>query len=367
MSNPYSSLEARAFWSPAVGKRSLFDISDLWKAPFAIDRRSRIATFGSCFAQHFSRALVARGFTWLDAEPAPEGLSAEHAKAYNYGVFTARTANIYTTSLLRQWTEWALGHAEDPKIFWEDEAGRIYDPFRPVIEPGGFASPEEMFAARARCIEAFRTAIMESDIFVFTLGLTESWFDAEGGWEYPMCPGTAAGSFDAEKHVFRNQDYEFVRKNLMQAIRMMRAARKGGPRFLLTVSPVPLTATNSGNHVLVATMESKSILRAVAGNVAGALTNVSYFPSYEIINSPAYRGSFFEPNMRSVNPHGVDHVMKTFFAGLPEAVRKAAAAPAAQPGPRKGAKGGKGRAGAATSADDTVCEEELLAAFGSGD
>lgn len=367
MTNPYSSLEGRAFWSPAVGKRSMFDISELWAAPFPITRKSRIATFGSCFAQHFSRALVARGFTWLDAEAAPSGLSAEHAKKYNYGVFSARTANIYTTSLLRQWTEWALGHSEDPKIHWEDEAGRIYDPFRPVIEPGGFASIDEMLAARARCIEAFRTAIMESDVFVFTLGLTESWFDAEGGWEYPMCPGTAAGSFDADKHIFRNQDYEFVRKNLMQAIRMMRAARKGGPRFLLTVSPVPLTATNSGNHVLVATMESKSILRAVAGNVAGALTNVSYFPSYEIINSPAYRGSFFEPNMRSVNPHGVDHVMKTFFAGLPEHVRGTAAAKPAANKPKTSRTPAKARPAAAQGTEDVVCEEEMLAAFGTKD
>ncbi|RMC36115.1 GSCFA domain-containing protein [Paracoccus alkanivorans] len=357
MTNPYSSLEARAFWSPAVAKRSLFDISELWQAPFPITRKTKIVTFGSCFAQHFSRALVARNFTWLDAEPAPKGLSAESARDFNYGIFSARTANIYTTSLLRQWTEWAVGETTPPEIFWTDEAGRVYDPFRPVIEPGGFATPEEMFASRMRCVEAFRTAIMDSGLFVFTLGLTESWWDADGGWEYPMCPGTAAGTFDTEKHVFRNQDYNFVRRNLMQAIRMIRAARKGGPRFLLTVSPVPLTATNSGNHVLVATMESKSILRAVAGDLSKTLSNVSYFPSYEIINAPPYRGSFFEPNMRSVNPNGVDHVMKIFFAGLSQMAQTERGHPSS-PAPV-----GKETRQVETS-DDLACEEELLAAFG---
>ena len=36
-------------------------------------------------------------------------------------------------------------------------------------------------------------------------------------------------------------------------------------RFLLTVSPVPLTATASGQHVLTATTYSKSVLRSAAG------------------------------------------------------------------------------------------------------
>ena len=42
------------------------------------------------------------------------------------------------------------------------------------------------------------------------------------------------------------------------------------------------------------------------------------FPSYEIINSPAFRGSFFEPNQRNVSIVGVNHVMKLFFDSLNE-------------------------------------------------
>lgn len=139
----------------------------------------------------------------MDAEPAPKDLSAENAKLHKYGVFSARTANIYTTSLLRRWTEWSLGHSDAPQKFWELD-GRIIDPFRPTIEPNGFESVKEMYASRNSCIEAFRKSIMTSDIFVFTLGLTESWWDAEGGFEYPMCPGTVAGSFDPKAHVFKN-------------------------------------------------------------------------------------------------------------------------------------------------------------------
>ena len=355
MTNPYSNLPARAFWSPAVGKKHMNDIQDLWHASFPIRDGDGFVTYGSCFAQHFSRALVARGLKWNDCEPAPAGMQTDIAQRYNYGVFSARTGNIYTTSLLLQWTKWALGKETPPEIFWEKD-GRFYDPFRPVVEPDGFASADEMFASRKGTIAAFRTSIMTADIFVFTLGLTESWWDTKGGFEYPMCPGTLAGDFDPEAHHFVNQDYDFVRKNLIQTIKMIRAARDKGPRFLLTVSPVPLTASNSGNHVLVATMESKSILRAVAASVERDRKGVSYFPSYEIIASPPFRATFFEPNLRSVNKAGVDLVMKTFFAGMGAATSAQAkpaptrATPATAPTPK--------------SDDDLKCEEELLSAFG---
>ena len=185
--NPYLTLDAKAFWSPAVAKRNLFDIQDLWEAPFPIDPKTVIATYGSCFAQHFSNALVKRGFTWLDAEVAPMGLYKTNAKKFNYGVFSARTGNIYATSLLKQWTKWALGHSEPPEIYWEADE-RFYDPFRPQIEPNGFNSRDEMLASRAFTIKSFRRSILESDLFVFTLGLTESWWDKITGAEFPMCP-----------------------------------------------------------------------------------------------------------------------------------------------------------------------------------
>lgn len=351
--NPYDALPQEAFWSPAVAKKHMLDISGLWKAPFLILPKAKIATYGSCFAQHFSRALVARGYTWLNAEPAPAGVSEETARQFNYGIFSSRTGNIYTTSLLRQWVEWALEKSAPPMIHWEKN-GRIYDPFRPSIEPDGFGSVEEMLRSRNTCIAAFRESILTCNLFVFTLGLTESWWDAQDGFEYPMCPGTHAGTYDAKRHVFRNQDYGFVRDNLMQAITMIRKSREQRMRVLLTVSPVPLTATNSGNHVLVATMDSKSVLRAVAGNIAANGKGISYFPSYEIINSPVFRGTFFEPNQRSVNGHGVNHVMDCFFAGLDQdqaaarAARRAAQQAEAEP----------------ASADDVKCDEELLEIFG---
>lgn len=332
----------------------MFDISDLWDPKFRINPTHKIATYGSCFAQHIGRALRGNGFQWVDAESAPNGLSAENLRRFNYGIFSARTENIYTTTMLAQWVDWSQGRTKAPEEVWERD-GRFYDPFRPRVEPTGFASRKELLEARAWTMECFRQSYRQSDVFVFTLGLTERWLNRQAGYEYAICPGTAAGTFDPDAHVFDNLQFVHVLNALSHSMEKM---REDNPRlrFLLTVSPVPLTATKSSRHILVATMESKSILRAVAGQLAANRPYVDYFPSYEIINSPAFKGAFFEPNQRTVNPFGVDFVMRSFFTGLGLPATPATQTPAA-PTPATAT-----RARAQTT-DDTLCTEELLDAF----
>lgn len=374
MSHPYDTLPEKAFWSPAVAKRHPFDIETMWSPKWPISRRAPIVTFGSCFAQHIGRAMAGRGYAWTSMEPAPTGLSPENARRFNYDVFSARTGNIYRVSLLRQWVSWALGDTSPPDIGWETPQGRVLDPFRPMIEPDGFASHEEMLAARATTIAAFGKAIREAQLFVFTLGLTEGWLDTDG-YEYAMCPGTVGGTYDADRHIFENARYPDIRRDLREAIAMMRAVNPK-LRILLTVSPVPLTATASGQHVLTATVHSKSILRAVAGDIAGTYRYVDYFPSYEIVTAPPFRGMAFEPNMRSVNPKGVAQVMDRFFADLATAFPKTALSKTDQPKTGRSVAKPAGSAASASAAaenaagaggdaedDDLVCEEALLEAF----
>ncbi|WP_141441384.1 GSCFA domain-containing protein [Vreelandella titanicae] len=347
--NPYENLPDKAFWKKSVSSKSMFDISELWDPKFPLNANSKVSTFGSCFAQHIGNALKSRGYNWLITENPPVSLSLANRRKFNYDVFSARTGNIYTTSLLKQWTEWAFNRKDIPSEIWEED-GRYYDPFRPVIEPIGFKNSEELRLSRKDAIEAFRQCIKKSDFFVFTLGLTESWKNARNGYEYPMCPGTAAGVYQENEHVFENQHFEKIRKNLIAAIELM---RQENPklRFILTVSPVPLTATKTDKNVLVATMESKSVLRAVAGQVSNNRDYIDYFPSYEIINSPVFKGAFFEPNQRNVNPAGVDFVMDHFFKCLSD---------------KYGASLNKKTLSnefSSSSVFDAVCEEELLDAF----
>ena len=353
---PYSNLPERNFWSPAVGKRQAMDIDALWVPKWPVTPQTKVVTFGSCFAQHFGKSLVQRDYAWTNMEPAPAGLGKVGIARFNYDVFSARTGNIYTANILRQWCGWAAGLSAPPDEAWESE-GRFYDPFRPAIEPDGFESKEEMQESRALTIEAFGDAIRKSDVFVFTLGLTESWRSADQSYEYAICPGTVAGEFDPEAHVFVNEIYPNIAKALRQALTIMHGMNPK-LRVLLTVSPVPLTATATHAHVLVATTYSKSVLRAVAGDVAANSALVDYFPSYEIIVAPPFEGKFFAKNKRSVLSEGVDHVMSQFFKGQ-EAKYGVAPVPAEPVAAKQ-----RGRA--ATAEDALVCEEALLAAFGPG-
>ncbi len=346
--NPYDEIPAKGFWRQAVADLSPFNVKELWDPKFHMRWNDPVATFGSCFAQHIGRALRDNKYNWLITEKPPYGMSPENVRKFNYNIFSARTANIYTTTLLKQWTSWALNHSVPPDEIWIDK-GSYFDPFRPRIEPEGFATAEELFRLRHSTIRFFKQCIVQSKYFVFTLGLTESWVNSRRGYEYPMCPGTAAGTFDPTIHEFINLGFDEVRTSLLEAIEMMRVVNPD-LKFLLTVSPVPLTATNSGKHVLVATMQSKSILRAVAGTLSDQYPYIDYFPSYEIINSPVFRGMFFEPNQRNVAAEGVNFVMSQFFESLHGKFGKPQnAGPAGSIQARK---------------EDEICEEELLSAFG---
>ena len=322
MANPYQSLAPSSFWRPAVAEKNPFDLSDLYEPKFEIKPSDNVATAGSCFAQHIAVRLRAAGFTFLDVEPAPLFLSDDTAFDFGFNTYSARFGNIYTVRQLLQLVRRSTGDFKPQENYWESD-GRIYDAFRPNIEPGGFESVAEFQACQRGHLSKVRELFQRADVFVFTLGLTEAWLSTLDGAVFPMCPGTAAGEFSDERHEFKNFDFREIYDDAAEMIAEVRALNPN-VRFLLTVSPVPLVATASGKHVLVANTYSKSTLRSVAGALANEFDNVGYFPSYEIITGSTTRSMFFDPDMRSVNAAGVETVMRHFFASHPPASNQAA-------------------------------------------
>jgi hypothetical protein len=196
--------------------------------------------------------------------------------------------------------------------FWE-ENGRFFDPLRPTIEVGGFSALDEMLASRDTLFAAIRNLVADVDVFVFTFGLTEAWINRQHGFGYQICPGTTAGKFDAERHRFFNMDYTTILREMERIIVWWRKRNKS-VRFLLTVSPVPLAATRSNMHVVSATSYSKSVLRAVAGDLCSKYRFVDYFPSFELITSNIVNNDNYQADRRNVQSDSVSRVMSCFFA-----------------------------------------------------
>jgi hypothetical protein len=339
--SPYRGLPGEAFWREGVVNASPFVLPGLYREKWRIPEGASFATAGSCFAQNITAHLKARKLNFLDFETPSWRLPAELHKTFGYSLYSARYGNIYTARQLLQLLQEAAGLRSPGEIVWK-AGNKFHDALRPGVEPEGLDSAAEVLDHRAyhlgRVLLMFRTA----DIFIFTFGLTEGWVDKASGTVFPTAPGTIAGTFDADAHAFRNFEFNEIWEDFVAFRRLALRVRDGRPmRMILTVSPVPLTATAAGQHVLLSNTYSKSVLRAVAEQLARDHDDIDYFPSFEIMTNPASRGVFFESNLLSVSATGVEIAMKMFFEA------HGGAAPPAQ---------------AATPAD-SPCEEAMLEAF----
>jgi hypothetical protein len=314
--HPYAGLPDRAFWKHAVAGIPVRELDPVASVPFRIRRRDQVASAGSCFAQHISKRIKAAGFQFLVTENAPEEVGEDHPARAFYD-FSARYGNIYTARQLVQLFDRAFGYFSPIEGHWKLKDGRVCDPFRPRIEPDGFATVDDLVESRRRHLAAVREMFERLDVFVFTLGLTECWISRLDGAAYPLAPGVAGGTFDPAKHAFVNFDVDSVVSDLRAFIDKLRLVNSRA-RLVLTVSPVPLVATFESSHVLVSTTYSKSVLRVAAETISRSAEGVSYFPSFEIIAGNYNRGRYFGPDLRSVTQEGVDHVMAVFMRHLTE-------------------------------------------------
>jgi len=310
--HPYSDLPHYAFWNRSVAGVPPFAVDPVVDVPFRISASDAVATAGSCFAQNIARALQRKGFCYFVTEPAPSQLSPQDAAKANYGVFSARYGNIYTTRQLLQLFDRAYGAVVPSLSSWHGRNGRYVDPFRPRIEPEGFGSEADLIADRTQHLACVRRLFETLDVFVFTLGLTESWEHKASHLALPLAPGVAGGEWDPSQYEFHNYCVEDVELDLIGFVDRLRSVNPSC-RIVLTVSPVPLAATYEGRHVLVSTCLSKAVLRVAAEGCASKRPGVCYFPAYEIVTGPHSGCRYFDDDLRSVTKAGVDHVMRVFF------------------------------------------------------
>ncbi|WP_223292876.1 MULTISPECIES: GSCFA domain-containing protein [Shewanella] len=303
-SSPYRDKSKEAFWKSGVvdvhlGKEVFSGLHQINLAT----QNPRISSIGSCFAQHVGNWLNAGGYLFNQSK-----IESNQVSSFAFG-------NLYTPKCLLQWFDIAepeSGIDKSSAIY--SDGNRFYDLLRPNFKPAGFGSEASLIGARIEAVTEMIETIAVTDVLIFTLGLTEAWKDCNNLF-YPSCPGVISGVFDNSLYSFYNFGYEEICANLKDIATRLKAINPN-IKIILTVSPVPLTATATDNHVLIANQYSKSILRSVAGYLTSNDSDFDYFPSYEIITVPCSEDFRFESNRRSVTTSAVNYVMRHFESVL---------------------------------------------------
>ena len=307
--NPYRGLPDFCFWSRAMTWPSPGQIDPVTSARQIVST-DKVATMGSCFAQHLARHIEKSGLHFYVPEDKPEDMDAAEARRRNYRVFSARYGNIYTVMQGVQLFDRAFDDFQPVDAVWPVAEGFV-DAFRPTIDPQPHATLRHALEARDEHLDHVRSVFTKSDWLVFTLGLTETWRSKEDGAVYPVAPGVSGGAFDPARYEFVNYSAGETIQHLELFITKLVSVN---PRLkvILTVSPVPLIATYEKRHVWVSTTVSKACLRVAADEIERKFSNVFYFPSYEIITSPAAGSRYYQDDLRQVTDLGVRHVMRMF-------------------------------------------------------
>ncbi len=247
-------------------------------APF-VTREHYITAFGSCFARHVTEFLYKEGYRVFGRELDLDA----HIVRSGDGI-------VNTAALLQQF-EWAFHGWTPANPLWHDADGHA-------------GSADEQMQATTR--EIFTS----TDVFIFTLGLSEVWYDKptnEVFWR-----AIPESQFDPERHGFRLMGAEENARNLKRVYEIIRTHRPEA-RIIVTLSPVPLAATFRPISCITANCVSKASLRVAIDELMREYSDdarLHYFPSYEIVT--AFLPDPMRDDLRHPTSETIDLIMKAF-------------------------------------------------------
>ncbi|HEY1772217.1 MAG TPA: GSCFA domain-containing protein [Gammaproteobacteria bacterium] len=279
---------------------------------FRLVKGEPVFAIGSCFARGIEKMLGVRGFQVVSAA---EDLN--HLQTISTGDVTALGfTNKYATHSMLNELSWAL----DPAARFPEASLVNLDERRcidPHINPTLKVTDRVGTLERRRIIGAVNARIRSCRVVFMTLGLVEVWYDRQVEVHLNTTPTREMQQLHPERYEFRVSRYPENLENMERLHALL--TKHGHPelQIVVTTSPVPLSATFSGQDIVTANTYSKSTLRAVAQDFAAAHGNVQYFPSYEIVMNSA-RSRSWEHDLRHVRGAMTSHVMNVFMRNFVE-------------------------------------------------
>src|SRR5690606_21209289 len=113
-----------------------------------------------------SNRLARIGFNYFVTEQGGE-LATQERKRLNFGVFSARFGNLYTTRQLLQLFQESFDGRVPAEAVWRRDDGRFVDALRPQIHPDGSSDEVSVVEARAAHLRCVRRMFEDCEVFVF--------------------------------------------------------------------------------------------------------------------------------------------------------------------------------------------------------
>lgn len=241
---------------------------------FALSPGAQVFHIGPWFARELEAGLAARGVQTLSRQP--RSRTAEIRTNATQGLL-----NKYHPLAIRQELDWASGREEFPREFLVGLGANHVDPsLHERAAPGEI----EAILQRREAITAYFARVFRADLAVITLSTTETWFDRKTRLALNGPPLRRLYRADPDRFKFRPTQFD---EALAHTKAICGVLRDENPRqkVVLAVSPIPLDRTYGPEDVIVANQTAKSILHAVAVQVAAAMPAVDYFPCYEAVTT----------------------------------------------------------------------------------
>lgn len=279
---------------------------------FHFTKNQKFFAIGSCFAKNIRKRLAVDGYNVLG------GVGAEDNRR-----------NRYTPPAIFQELNWARQILERDDVVRDSDIEPLLLQLGPDrwtdiwcrSETARAPTLAEALAARTELYSHFRDAFF-ADVVIITLGLIEAWWDEVSG-TYVEFDVPWARRADRTRFEFERLSFETCKAYVRKTLELLLDGRR---QVLITTSPVVLARTFTPTDIILANSMSKSVLRAVAGEVAAELPRVDYFPSYEIATLTR-RPEVWEDDLIHIQPAFVarimQHVTSAYVPGTEEASDRA--------------------------------------------
>ena len=285
------------------------DVPDVRHTPkFKINPDDKFFTIGSCFARNVERALISRGMNVLNSICKIPGdfYQAQGPDNRNSALNAYNPHSMLDLLRFTDMPEWQTVGALQLNEDGTQWADMLLAGLRNLDR-------EELAQVREQLFNTYNQ-LPHTDVFVMTLGYTESWFDTASGIFTNRSPAGARQTVrHGERFEFFNADAPSVCEALDQTLRIVREKTGNRSKIILTVSPVPLSGTYSDMDIISANIYSKSTLVSAARTVASRNSDVDYYPSYEMV-SLAKPDVAWKADGAHVQPGIVDKVIGKFLS-----------------------------------------------------